>query len=345
MDKRYIIIIILIVIILYCNKNNIIKLFNIVKLFLKTKKINDNILHVNSINNEKLKKTSKILEFLNKKLDDNINKNINNTNILEITKYAFSGGKKIRPLIFMIVYNMLNKNPCDSILLNDKIINIALFIEYIHSGSLILDDIMDKDCMRRGIESVHIKYGENISMLVSIMIVSYGVNLLFDSIKDINDNNKSMFIGNFISNMIKDLSYGQYMDIKSCKENNFDINQLILKKTSILFQYSFVIPYILSTNKTNIEMEDVDNMKKCGNLFGLIFQITDDFEDYYNDIIKSDNNKNYIIKNGKEVSYMLYNNYVNIFKNKIKNLNLENDVFTEIINYMTNKVDYYYNVI
>jgi geranylgeranyl pyrophosphate synthase len=153
MEKKDIIIIILIIIIIWYNKNNFMNLINIINFFFK-----NNIYKNEFKNDEKdLIKTSKLLKYINNKLDNNVNNNIKNENILEIAKYSFSGGKKIRPMIFIVVYNMLNNNQCDTKLVNENIINCALFIEYIHTGSLILDDIMDKDNYRRGKESVYIK--------------------------------------------------------------------------------------------------------------------------------------------------------------------------------------------
>ena len=85
-------------------------------------------------------------------------------------------------------------------------------------------------------------------------------------------------------------------------------------------------------------------MKVLGNTFGLIFQIADDFEDYENDR-KNEKEINYVVKNGKELAYSLYKDYVRDFKNDLKKTDLENPIFDELLAYLNNKTIHYYNII
>ena len=90
--------------------------------------------------------------------------NIKDEKLRNILEYATSGGKRVRGIII------------DSILSDSKKQHIAdeaiLFIEYIHASSLIMDDIMDKDKTRRGLPCTYIKYGDTLSQLASIILVT-----------------------------------------------------------------------------------------------------------------------------------------------------------------------------
>lgn len=281
--------------------------------------------------------------IFDKKIKDNLNKHISDKHMLEMCEYALIGGKKIRPLIFISIYKSITKNNN----IPNYIYDLALVVEYLHCSSLILDDIMDGDYLRRDKLANFIKFGRSKSLLCSITICNVAVNNLLEGIQKLNEINNSnqkisLMIIDFINQMIKDLTMGQYFDITN---NDINIQDLIKKKTSSLFEFCFVIPWLCTNyniDSVNLE-EGINEMKYLGKLFGNIFQIADDFEDYYSDIEK--NNVNIILKYNKYKSYQFYKKNVATFQEYTLLYKINNETLNDIIASINSKVNKYYNLI
>lgn len=104
-----------------------------------------------------------------------------NSLIYDAASYSLNvGGKRIRPILFMLVYNMYKGK-------DKEIIDMAAAIEMIHTYSLIHDDLpcMDNDDLRRGKPTNHKVYGENIAVLAGDALLNEAMILLMDfSIKN-----------------------------------------------------------------------------------------------------------------------------------------------------------------
>ncbi|MDU1878698.1 MAG: polyprenyl synthetase family protein, partial [Finegoldia magna] len=89
------------------------------------------------------------------------------------------GAKRLRPLLFLLTFQMFNNSVIESV-------NYALAIELIHNYSLVHDDLecMDNDDYRRGKLTVHKKYGEDIAILVGDALLNYSFEVLTQSIKN-----------------------------------------------------------------------------------------------------------------------------------------------------------------
>ena len=182
------------------------------------------------------------------------------------------GAKRLRPLLFLLTFQMFNNSVIESV-------NYALAIELIHNYSLVHDDLecMDNDDYRRGKLTVHKKYGEDIAILVGDALLNYSFEVLTQSIKNDIDAKSANYIvsksGCF--GMIR----GQLLDIDSdISENN--IVEIYDKKTCNLLKASTVSAGILSRvdDNTLLKLEDY-----AFNL-GMAFQIIDDIMDYENDL-------------------------------------------------------------
>src|SRR3989344_1271366 len=92
-------------------------------------------------------------------------------NIRAPSIYALSSGKRLRPAIILSISCGISP-PQDPVA-----DHFALFIEYIHNASLIIDDLpcMDNDRTRRGLETVHVKYGEHIAQLLAINLLATAI--------------------------------------------------------------------------------------------------------------------------------------------------------------------------
>lgn len=194
--------------------------------------------------------------------------------------------KRLRPLLFLLTYQMFNESINESI-------SYAISIELIHNYSLVHDDLecMDNDDYRRGKLTVHKKYGEDIAVLVGDALLNYSFEVLSESIKNDIDAKCANYIvkksGCF--GMIK----GQLLDIDSeISEKN--IIEIYDKKTCNLLKAATVSAGILSKVDDNILLKLEDYAFNLG----MAFQIIDDIMDYENDV--KINKKTYVTIFGKE---------------------------------------------
>lgn len=265
-----------------------------------------------------------------------IQNNVDLPIIRECILYSYIGGKKLRGSIYLLILEQLTKKICIDSNNYEILYNLSVYPEFIHTASLILDDMpyMDNDFVRRGKETSHIKYGKAIAQLSAFILISISHKLLADSIVELYNNgyvnatqfiNVQMFVHKLQHNYFgeKGLSGGQYLDLYMNESSNFDdYIEMIKKKTSSLFKISFTMPYIVVHSVDNFELKTYDQFESCGDLFGVIFQLLDDIDDI---VIKNNNALHY--KNIDDI-----NQYISIEYNKLtiilRNLNIDlSDVF------------------
>lgn len=229
------------------------------------------------------------------------NKGSYNSLIYDAANYSLNvGGKRIRPILFMLVYNMYKGK-------DKEIIDMAAAIEMIHTYSLIHDDLpcMDNDDLRRGKPTNHKAYGENIAVLAGDALLNESMILLMDfSIK----NGKDALVA------AREIAYaagadgmigGQVVDIinEGKKISKEELNYMHLKKTGELIRASIVAGAILA----EVDKSEIELLNKFGLNLGLAFQIKDDILDVTGDVNKlgkntlADGNKsNFITMYGLE---------------------------------------------
>ena len=229
------------------------------------------------------------------------NKGAYNSLIYDAANYSLNvGGKRIRPILFMLVYNMYKGK-------DKEIIDMAAAIEMIHTYSLIHDDLpcMDNDDLRRGKPTNHKVYGENIAVLAGDALLNEAMILLMDfSIK----HGKDALVA------AREIAYaagadgmigGQVVDIinEGKKISKEELNYMHLKKTGELIRASIVAGAILA----EVDKSEIELLNKFGLNLGLAFQIKDDILDVTGDVNKlgkntlADGNKsNFITMYGLE---------------------------------------------
>ena len=203
-----------------------------------------------------------------------------NSLIYDAASYSLNvGGKRIRPILFMLVYFMYKGE-------DKEIIDMAAAIEMIHTYSLIHDDLpcMDNDDLRRGKPTNHKVYGENIAVLAGDALLNEAMILLMDfSIK----HGKDALVA------AREIAYaagadgmigGQVVDIinEGKRISKDELNYMHLKKTGELIRSSIVAGAILA----EADKSEIDLLNKFGMNLGLAFQIKDDILDVTGDVEK-----------------------------------------------------------
>ncbi|MCX7871435.1 MAG: polyprenyl synthetase family protein [bacterium] len=208
-----------------------------------------------------------------------------------------NSGKFFRPYLLYQTANFVLKNSKLKFNNNlDDFLPFALAIELVHNYSLVHDDLpaMDNTSYRRGILTVHKKYGEAEAILIGDLLLTLAFQVLTDykKLKSFDYANIIKLINRFSYYIGQDfLITGQYLDIKYQKKlipNTFENIKLInYYKTAGLILLSIEIPLVLLNPEYSIKY----SLIKYGFNLGYLFQYTDDYLDkdgVYNLLPKND---------------------------------------------------------
>ena len=220
--------------------------------------------------NTPVKSLSNLLKSSLKRVEREISKNIKDEEKL-ITLTAGhlikAKGKKIRPLLTLLVSKMLNyKGNAD--------VTLAVCIEFIHNATLLHDDVIDTGKIRRGKLSANQIWGNKVSVLVGDYLLSRAFKLMVK--------NKSLKLLEILSQTSLILARGQIQDVG----NNQNVNltekkylSIIDAKTAELFRISCFLPTII----TDQDKRTQKIFNDFGFNFGMAFQLSDDVLDYFGD--------------------------------------------------------------
>ncbi len=186
--------------------------------------------------------------------------------ILQVGNYILDGGgKRIRPYLVLKFANLLrgyNKE-------EDYILASAL--EYLHTASLLHDDVVDGSEKRRGRPTANRVFGNDTTVLVGDYMYANALYLFsiygdIDMIKNVSDS-------------VKKMAEGQLLELKKIADFNIsfdDYYKIVLGKTAVLFASCCYVGTALSTYDQNLK----DMAYQYGLNIGIAFQIVDDILDY-----------------------------------------------------------------
>lgn len=186
------------------------------------------------------------------------------------TYFLELGGKRIRPVLCLMGNELFNT-------INPDAYSVAAAIELFHNFTLIHDDIMDKAPLRRGMKTVHEKYGEPTALLSGdVMLV-----VAYDYLNKV----KSQYIHRLISifnRTAKQVCEGQQMDMDFEKQDKVDLNdylRMIELKTSVLIAASLQLGAVLGGAQEGNQR----HLYEFGKNLGMAFQVQDDYLDAFGD--------------------------------------------------------------
>ncbi|MDR0911851.1 MAG: polyprenyl synthetase family protein [Methanobrevibacter sp.] len=216
----------------------------------------------------------KYSSIIKKEIDDSLSniipKDLNNASI-HLTN---AGGKMLRPSLALLTAQVVGGQEKDGL-------KVGAAIELIHTFSLIHDDIMDDDDVRRGQAAVHKVWGEPLAILSGDILFSKAFELVVSS-KDSLGCDKIVNSLDTIAEACIKICEGQALDMGF--EGNFDVNEddyldMIFMKTAALIAAATKIGAIAGGANDN----EIEILYDYGRLIGLAFQIHDDYLDLTSD--------------------------------------------------------------
>lgn len=191
--------------------------------------------------------------------------------LYEPIRYALSlGGKRIRPLLMLMAYN-LYKDDVESILSQ------AAGIEMYHNYSLLHDDLMDQSDLRRGKPTVHKKWNESTAVLSGDAMLVLAYKLMAGS-----GRNFSAPVMKVFTDTAMEICEGQQMDMdfeKRMDVYEHEYLEMIRLKTSVLLACSLKVGALMA----GAPEADVQMLYDFGINLGIAYQLKDDLLDVYGD--------------------------------------------------------------
>ncbi|MDJ0711816.1 MAG: octaprenyl diphosphate synthase [Woeseiaceae bacterium] len=185
--------------------------------------------------------------------------------VSQISEYiVMSGGKRLRPLIVLLAARALDYD-------GEQHVRAATIIEFIHTATLLHDDVVDSSERRRGQDSANTVFGNQASVLVGDFLYSRSFQMMVDI-----GNMRVMQILADATNTIAAGEVQQLMNVHDPDTTEDDYQQVIYRKTARLFEAGAQIAAVLAGRDQAVESA----MVQYGQRLGTAFQLIDDALDY-----------------------------------------------------------------
>lgn len=201
-----------------------------------------------------------------------------------------SGGKRLRPLLAVLAARALGYK-------GDKHHTLAAIVEFIHTATLLHDDVVDDSHMRRGKETANARFGNEASVLVGDFLYTRSFQLMVTM--------GSMRVMEILADSTNVIAEGEVMQLMNCNDPNtteesyFDV---IYSKTARLFEAAVQLGAVISDQPAAIEQAAAD----YGRYVGTAFQLVDDLLDYTADAATMGKDAGDDLAEGKPTLPLLY---------------------------------------
>ena len=186
--------------------------------------------------------------------------------INNISQYIVnSGGKRIRPLIVLLSARASGASDLD------RIVKAAAMIEFIHTATLLHDDVVDNSDSRRGIKTAHQSFGNESTILVGDFLYSRAFQIMVQI--------NHMGIMEVMSDATNTIAEGEVLQLINSgnpKINKEQYLEVIYRKTGKLFEAAMVVGGLLSNQSQTV----LTTLQLFGKELGMAYQIVDDVLDY-----------------------------------------------------------------
>ena len=186
----------------------------------------------------------------------------------QVSQYIIAaGGKRLRPALLLLMCGALGYK-------GDQRFNLAAVVEFIHTATLLHDDVVDASELRRGLATANESFGNPASVLVGDFLYSRAFQMMVDA-----NDMRVMQILSDATNVIAEGEVMQLMNIHTAALDEAAYLRVIRSKTAKLFEASARLAAILAKSSSEVE----EACAVYGQALGTAFQVIDDVLDYDGD--------------------------------------------------------------
>lgn len=201
-------------------------------------------------------------QLVNERIDEVLSSGFEHNESSELVRYTFkTGGKRLRPIMVLLATNAVGGDEKNAL-------NAAAAMEFVHAASLIFDDLIDKDRVRRDFPTVNVAFNDDRAISSGLFLASKGVQVLSDY--------KDPKIMKMIGWALVELSKGEMLDVIS--EIAIDVQHYLNiadLKTGSLFGACAGIGGLVGQGSR----DEINALYNYGRAVGVAFQIRDDIFD------------------------------------------------------------------
>ena len=202
----------------------------------------------------------------------------------QVARYIIaSGGKRLRPVLLLLTCGALQ---CTSA----QRFNLAAVVEFIHTATLLHDDVVDESTLRRGQSTANEVFGNPASVLVGDFLYSRAFQMMVES--------GSMRVMQILADATNVIAEGEVLQLMNIRDTALDeaaYLRVIRSKTAKLFEASCRLAAVLAGSAPEVEQACAE----YGQSLGTAFQIIDDVLDYEGDAIELGKNLGDDLREGK----------------------------------------------
>ena len=201
-----------------------------------------------------------------------------------------AGGKRMRPMLTVLAARALKNQ-------NSEHVDIAAIIEFIHTATLLHDDVVDESNMRRGRETANALFGNSASVLVGDFLYTRSFQMMTKL--------GNMRIMDILSDATNIVAEGEVLQLMNCNDPDTteeSYMEVIYCKTAKLFEAATRLAAVVSNQPREIEVA----MQSYGKHLGTAFQLVDDIMDYTADAKEMGKNVGDDLAEGKPTLPLLY---------------------------------------
>jgi octaprenyl-diphosphate synthase len=185
--------------------------------------------------------------------------------VAEVSRYIISaGGKRLRPALLLLICGALGYTGAQRF-------NLAAVVEFIHTATLLHDDVVDESTLRRGRPTANETFGNPASVLVGDFLYSRAFQMMLDS--------GQMRIMEILADATNVIAEGEVLQLMNMHDASLDeaaYLRVIRSKTAKLFESSARLGAVLAGAGAVVEQACAD----YGQALGTAFQVIDDVLDY-----------------------------------------------------------------
>jgi len=204
--------------------------------------------------------------------------------VAQVSRYIISaGGKRLRPALLLLMSGALGYS-------GPQRFNLAAVVEFIHTATLLHDDVVDESTLRRGRPTANESFGNAASVLVGDFLYSRAFQMMLDA--------RDMRIMEILADATNVIAEGEVLQLMNMRDASLDeaaYLRVIRSKTAKLFEASTRLAAVLAGAAPAVE----EACATYGQALGTAFQVIDDVLDYAGDAHETGKNLGDDLREGK----------------------------------------------